>query len=229
MRGLVGSRKRAVAQLATGRIDHQPGTDAPAIDCEYILAVHVTAGAHAQFAQDTAVEIDGDLRVRGIQLAPREEMGKVRCQHVGVIGDRLQLAGPAFLAAGTYVVALDEQHLQQRPALVGNGRGTVVDIQAGRGRLGAGRDVAAIDVHHANPAAAVWCKFGVVTQVRDVCPRPQRRIHNAIAFLERDLLAVQQECLFAAHDSTFKCAAASSRPVMALASASAASRSNDGP
>ncbi len=126
------------------------------------------------------------------------------------------------------MVAFDEQHLQKRPPFIDNGLGTVIHIHAFTRRQRAGALVLAVDIHHADPATAMWRKIGVMAQVGYVFAGPQGGVHDGLAVFKGYFLAVQSECFFRAHRSYLICAASSSRPVIRLETSSAASRSNAG-
>ena len=115
--GAVGQRHVGVAQPAAVAVDQQVRADAVAADGKDVLAVDLAAGAHAQLAQDAAVEVEQDVGVAGVHRPVGIELLEVRAFHAHLVGGGLQQAVAALLAAGAEVVALDEQHLQQRLAL----------------------------------------------------------------------------------------------------------------
>ena len=84
---------------------------AAADEPEDVLAVQLPRGADAAGAQDAAVAVDEDVRVRGVDLALREQVRVLRRGDAEPVGQGLQLAVAALLAEHAEVVALDEQHL----------------------------------------------------------------------------------------------------------------------
>ena len=110
-----------------------------------------------------------------------KEVREMRRQHIAVIGDSLQLAGAAFLATRTDVIAFDKQHLQQGTSLLLNGLAVVFHLQPFCRWLGAGGHPAPVDADDTHPAAAVWFEFRVVAQVGDVSARAQRSIHDGLS------------------------------------------------
>ena len=100
----------------------------------------------------------------------------------------------------------------------------------GAGHHGARGARAAIDLDRAQLARAVRLEFWVVAQVRDEDPGGACGLDDGLAFLEGNDLAVEHESLAHASPplSVVRWAAASSRPVICRAAASARSRSNAG-
>ena len=117
MRGLVRDREVRVAEFAALRIDDDVGRHAAPGERENGFAVDITARSHAEFALDAAIEIDQHIRMRGVDWSMRVELDKMRRHHLAVVGKRLQLAVAALFASRAEVVALDEQHLNERPAV----------------------------------------------------------------------------------------------------------------
>src|SRR5574343_965740 len=152
---LVGQRKVGVAELAGLGIDDQVRLDAAPGQREDVLAIDVAAGPHAQRAEDAAVEVEQHLGVRGIDRPVGEEMVVVRAGEAEVVGGGLQLAVAALFAGRAEVVALDEQHLGQRPAFGVDFLGVALDDHAGRGAHRARGRVPAIDLDRAQLARAV--------------------------------------------------------------------------
>ena len=227
MGGAVVGAEAAVAEPAGGGFDDQPAGDAPAADGEDVLAVQVATGAHAQFAQDAAVEVDDEVRMGGIQVAAREEVGEVGGEHASVIGHRLELAGAGLLAGGAEVITLDEQQLQDGAPTGLDVRGGGFHLQARRRRGGAGGHQAPTGPHHAHPATAVGGEFRVVTEVGDIDPRRQSGVHDGLAGGEGDRLAIDPELVEGRHIAS-RWAPASVRPLMARATERAPSRSKAG-
>ena len=69
-------RDGAVAQQSRRRIDHQVLAHAAAGEREHLLAVDLGRGAHAQLAEDAAVEVEQQLRVRRVHRAGRGRSGR---------------------------------------------------------------------------------------------------------------------------------------------------------
>jgi hypothetical protein len=69
------------------------------------------------------------------------------------------------------MVALHEQHLNERPPVGVEFRGIDLDLLTRRGLHGASRGVAAVDDHVAQLATAVRRGFRMVAEVRDVDAR----------------------------------------------------------
>ena len=151
---------------------------------EHVLAVHLGGGAHAQLAQDAAVVVEQDVRVRAIQRAVRIEFIEARRHHLQFVGGSLELAVAAGLAGRAEVVALDEQHLHQRAAQAVQFLAIAFHFQSRLGRHGAGGHGAAADFDGAQLATAVRLEFRVVAQVRDVTPGSQRRLHHRLSGFE---------------------------------------------
>ena len=147
-------------------VDAAPG------EGEHVLAVHLAGGAHAQLAQDAAVEVEQDVRMRGIHRPIREEVAEAGGMHSEVIAQRLQLAVAALLAGRAEVVALDEQHLHQGAAqCVRSPRCRFPPRARPAAGSGAGAAGAAVDLHRAQLAAAVRLELRVVAQMRNVDAR----------------------------------------------------------
>ncbi|MPN49617.1 hypothetical protein SDC9_197239 [bioreactor metagenome] len=147
-----------------------------------------------------------------------------------MVGGGLQLAVAALLARRAEVIALDEQHLRQRPAFGVDLLGIALDHHAGHGAHGAGGRVAAIDLDRAQLARAVRLELRVVAQVRDEDPGLAGGLDDGLPVLEGDGLAVERKGQ--AHASPpwalARWAAASSRPVICRAADNARSRSKAG-
>ncbi len=161
-----------------------------------------------------------------------ERLGK-KCvkrgaQHANVIGHGLQLAVTAFFTSRASVVALDEQHLQQRAPFIEDFLGAVVHIHALGCFQRAGRGVPAVHADDAYTATAMRWEVRVVAQVRDVLAGSQRGVHDGLAILEGDVLAVQLECFFCAQFPNLRWASSSSRPVRCLETSRALSRLKEG-
>ena len=158
-------------------IDDHAGADAAIADVEHVLAIHIAARAHAEVAQDAPVAVEQDVRVRRIDVALRVEMVEPVRHELQVIRDRLELAVAALLAGGADVVAFDEQHLGQRPAVVVERRRVVLDNDPFP-RLGGarGRGVA-VDVHRAQLAASVRRIARPMAQMRE-CRRRRPPRHR---------------------------------------------------
>ena len=77
MRCLGGGGEITVAELAAGRIDHQPAVDAAAVDGKYVFSINIAAGAHAQFTQYATIIIDRGLGMRCIHRSLWKEVGIV--------------------------------------------------------------------------------------------------------------------------------------------------------
>ena len=133
-----------VGQPAARAVDQQVRRDAMATDREHVLAVDIAAGAHAQLAQDAAVEVEQDVGVAGVDRAVGIELLEVRAFHAHLVGGGLQQAVAALLATRAEMVAFDEQHLQQRLAVGVQFVGVAFHVQPGRGRAGAGGAGAAV-------------------------------------------------------------------------------------
>ena len=127
----VVQRHRRVGQPAAGAVDQQVGVNAVAADGKDILAVDIAAGAHAQLAQDAAVQVQQDVGVAGVHRPARVELLEVRAFHAHLVGGGLQQAIAALLATRAEVVALDEQHLQQRLAMAVQLFGVAFHVQPG--------------------------------------------------------------------------------------------------
>jgi hypothetical protein len=84
--GAIGSRDVGVAKAAGGAVHDQVRADAAPAEGEHVLAVDVAAGAHAELAQDAAVEIEQHVGVRGIDRPVRVEVVEVRRQHAEIVG-----------------------------------------------------------------------------------------------------------------------------------------------
>ena len=218
-----------VGEAPRRRVDDHAGVDAAIADVEHVLAVDVAAGAHAQVAQDAAVVVEQDVRMRRVDTARRIEMIEPVRHELQVIGDRLQLAVAALLAGGTDVVAFDEQHLGQRAAVVVERRRVVLDHDPFP-RLGGARGRGlAVDVDRAQLAASVRHVARPMAQMRDVDAGFGRGVDDRLAGAERHRLAVDDEVAAVHRElASSTCAAMSSRPVIWRAVSSAPSTSNAG-
>src|SRR5574343_1693106 len=227
---LVVEREVGVAELAGLGIDDQVRLDAAPGQREDVLAIDVAAGPHAQRAEDAAVEVEQHLGVRGIDRPVGEEVVVVRAGEAEVVGGGLQLAVAALFAGRAEVVALDEQHLGQRPAFGVDFLGITFDDHAGRGAHRARGSVPAIDLDRAQLARAVRLEFRVVAKVRDEDACVGRRLDDGLAVGKGDGLAIQGKGLAHALPpfSVTRWAAASSRPVIWRAAPIARSRSKAG-
>jgi hydrogenase maturation factor len=134
-------------------------------DGEHRLAVQQLAGAHAQAAEDAAVVVQQHVGVGGIHRPVGIELLEVRAGHLVLVGRGLQQAVAAAFAGRAEVVALDEEHLQQGAALGLQGGRLALHHRARRGQRGAGRDRAAVEVHHAQAAGAMGRQARVPAQV----------------------------------------------------------------
>src|SRR5574343_120826 len=230
LRRLVIDREVGVAELAGLGIDDQVRLDAAPGQREDVLAIDVAAGPHAQRTEDAAVEVEQHLGMRGIDRPVREEVVVVRAHHAEVVGGGLQLAVAALLARRAEVVAFNEQHLGQRPALGVDFLGGALDDHAGGGAHRTRGGMPAIDLDRAQLARAVRLEFRVVAQVRDADAGGAGRLDDGLAVFEGDGLAVEGEGLVHALPpfSVARCATASSRPVICRAAPSARSRSKAG-
>ena len=65
--------------------------DATARQGEYVLAVDFPRGTHAQLAENTAIELEQDVRVRGIDRTIGKQIVEFREHHAKIVGHRLQL------------------------------------------------------------------------------------------------------------------------------------------
>ena len=146
-------------------------------------------------------------------------------QHFEVVGQRLQLAVAALFAARAEVIALDEQHLQQRRAGSVELR-RVASPPPARHAPGCVQAAsrAAVDHHRAQLAAAVRLELRVVAQVRDEDAGRQRRLQDrsrrrskCTAWPSRRKLSCSCACSLHRSPSlsrvATRCASASSRPV----------------
>ena len=193
MRRHVVQAERGVAQSPAGGVDDQVRADAVAADGEHALAVDLAAGAHAQLAQDAAVQIQPDVWVARVDRAIGIEGLEARIRHAERVGRVLQPAVAAALAARTEVPTLGEQHLHQ-PAPRAVERGvSVVHPLSRRGAGGAGGRQAAVHAHRAHTAGAAGPERGVPAQVRDVDAGACRRGDQRLAGAEGHALAVEFE------------------------------------
>jgi hypothetical protein len=111
-------------------IDVQPHGDAAAFEAEHGLAVLHARRADAARTEDAAVMIEIDVRMRGVDLAPRPLIGLGRRHHAEAVAQRLQLAIPARHAIGAGMIAFDEQHFDDGAPIVGELRRVVLDHHA---------------------------------------------------------------------------------------------------
>ena len=215
--------------LAGRRVDNDVRSHASSGERKDGLAVDVAARPDAKLALDAAIEIEQHVRVRRVDRAVRVELDEMRRHHLAVVGESLQLTIAALLAAGTEMIALDEQHLHQRPA-VGMQVGSVHLDFLPRGRPhGASGSIAAIHDDGAHLAAAVGLEFRMMAEVRYIDSRRKRRLENRLTRCKGNRNIVDEDhCVGRAHASAPMCAAASSRPAISRALASAASRSTAG-
>ena len=162
----------ALAQGQSG-VGDQQATGAAVLDPQGGVANQLAAGPHAAAAQDTAVVVQADVRMRAVQLKrlPVGLQGPVG--HVLGVGRILQFAvAAAGLAVHAEMVALAEQQGQDEftrrpnPGCAGLDDHFVEDRQGARGLQGAH----AIHFNHAQPAAAVGLDSRVIAQGRDGDP-----------------------------------------------------------
>ena len=172
MRGLVGGREVRVAELAGRRVDNDVRSHAPPGERKHGFAVDVAARPHAKLALDAAIEVEQHVRVRGVDRAVADRNRRNAASSSRCRSQRLQLAIAALLAAGTEMIALDEQHLHQRPAVGVQVGGVHLDLLAGGRPHRASGSVAAIDDHAAQFAAAVRLEFRMMAEMRDIDARP---------------------------------------------------------
>ena len=158
--------------------------DAAPFDREDIFTIHIPAGPDAEFTENAAVKVDHRLGMRGIHWPARVEMLEVWRQHPDVVGDRLQLARPAFLAGRTDMITFDEQHLQNAAPNVPHFIGLALHGLPVRRWRSAGRLHAVVDLDQTNPATAMRGKFRVKTQVRNIDASLQRGLHDRLTVLK---------------------------------------------
>src|SRR6056297_3551360 len=79
--GLVRRRHVGVRQTPRQGVDDEVFAGAPPRQPEYVLAVHLVRGPHAQLAQDAAVEVEPYLGMGGIHRAYGEEVAEARRLH----------------------------------------------------------------------------------------------------------------------------------------------------
>ncbi len=107
----------------------------------------------------------------------------------------LQLAVVVGHADRTDVVPLQEHHLRHRatvvPELLGMGR----DLHAlgDLGHAGGGQPGRAVDLHDAHAAGAAVVDARQVAEARDIDPVLLRDLHDRLAFVARDVLAVDRQ------------------------------------
>src|SRR5574343_1505388 len=226
LRSLVVEREVGIGQLAGLGIDDQVRLDAAPGQRKNVLAIDVAAGPHAQRTEDAAVEIEQHLRMRRVDRPAREKVVVMRAHHAEVVGRGLQLAVAALFARWAEVVALDEQHLGQRPAFGIDFLGVALDHHAGRSAHGARGRMATIDLDRAQLTRTVRLEFRVVAQVRDEHAGRACRLDDGLPLGKGDGLAVERKGQAHAVPpcSVLKWAAASSRPVIWRAAARARSR-----
>ena len=98
-------------------VGHEHGVRAALFDGEREVADQFTAGAHAAAAQDAAVVVQHEIRVRGIHREDRPVGLDGPVGHAFVVGGVLQFAvAAADLAERTEVIAFAEQHGQHELA-----------------------------------------------------------------------------------------------------------------
>ena len=187
---------------------------AAADEPEDSIAVQLGRGPDAAAAEDAAVAVDEELRVRGVQLALREHVGVLRRGDAEPVGQRLQLARAALLAEHAKVVALDEEHVDQVASQLSQLLGVVLDEHPRRDRLGACRLRTPVDAHGADAAATGGREVLHPTQARDVDPVVLCGLQDRLARTSLDLATVDVQRDRFAHDRTFDSSAGDGwRPV----------------
>ncbi len=76
--GLVGDGDIGVGEPPGFGVDDEVLGDAAPRQRKHVLAIDLRRGAHAQLAQDAAIEIEQDLGVRGIDRSVREQVVEAR-------------------------------------------------------------------------------------------------------------------------------------------------------
>src|SRR5512135_212181 len=229
LRRLVGRRDVAVSQQPRWRVHHEVLAHAAARERKHLLAVHLGRRAHAQLAEDAAVEVEQQVRMARVHRPVGEEVIEARRHHTQVVGHGLQLAVTALLAGRTEVIAFDEQQLHQHAPLGIELRRLALHLEPGASWQRAGRGVRAVHLDGAQLAAAVRPELGVIAEVRDVAPGRERGLQHRLPGRERHLLSIELEGGEGlGHHASPRWAPGSSRPVTPRARSSAPSRSNAG-
>ena len=83
-RGAIGPSFEVVSPAGRWAVHHQVRGDAAAGDGEHVLAVDLAAGAHAQLAEDAAVQVEQQIRVARVHAAVGIELLEVRASSMPI-------------------------------------------------------------------------------------------------------------------------------------------------
>ena len=124
-----------------------------------------TAGAH-----DTAVVVDGEQRVAGVDPDPGVDRWQLEVGEPKGLGQVLELAVVVGHAHRADVVALHEQHLDDRAPVGGQplGMGGHLHALLDHGHTGRQQFAGGADLDHAQPAGADVAEAVQVAQGRDL-------------------------------------------------------------
>ena len=111
LRGPVRGGHRGISQKTTFRIDDQMAFKPPAGHFEHALPIRLATRPDTQLTQDTAIQIQHQIRVRSINPAAGEKMGEMGLFHAEEITHRLELTLAGLFASRAKMIALDKQHL----------------------------------------------------------------------------------------------------------------------
>ena len=163
---------RAGRRLAPRRahVGHDPLVDARAHDAPGVGALDLAADPHAADAHDAAVVVDREERMDGVDADRRVDDRQLEVVDLQVLGEVLELAVVVGDADRADVVALEEQHLGDRPAVLDELLGGRRDLHAlgDGGRAGRGELGRAGDLDDAQPARARVGQPVEVAHRRDV-------------------------------------------------------------
>jgi hypothetical protein len=188
---LVAGCKVGIRQPSRFRVYDQVLVHASPAQCEYLLVVDVTRGAHAQFAQHAAIEVEQHLAMRGVHRPVREEMAEASREHAEIVAQRLQHTLPLCSHDGQKWLPSAKSDLHEGATQVVQLFRVALDFDA-LPRRRTGCDGPAIDARGAELAAAVPVNSGC-SRVWNVAAGRERRMQHGLTRIEWNLDAVEQE------------------------------------
>src|SRR5665648_104538 len=162
----------AARGLAPGspHVGHEPHVDPRAHQAPGMRTLDLVADAHAAQARDAAVVVDREKGVTGVDADHGADERQLEVVYLQLLGQVLQIAMIVGDADSADVVALEEQHLNDRPAVPGELLGGGSDVHSLGDERGARRRelVRTRDLDHAQAARAGIGEPIEVTHRRDV-------------------------------------------------------------
>ena len=188
-----GARRRLAPRGA--QVGDDPGVGAAPHHVPGVGAFDLRAHADAARAQDAAVVVDHEAVVAGVDADRRVETGQLEVGEAERLGVVLQFAVVVGHAHRADVVALDEEHLDDRAAMViePSGAGDHVHAVGHLGDACRQRTLGAGDLDAAQPAGADVGEPVEMAQRRDVDAVLPRHVENRLACGAGDVDAVDAQ------------------------------------